>query len=70
MLLCTPFPLDGSPLAKRALEIVAFPARSTALTRTADEPPVFLFRAVDSSPWLDLTGAVLCSKNRRLVEKL
>lgn len=47
-------PLDGSPLAERALDLAALLAQQTATSDPMLKPVVILFRAIDLSPWLDL----------------
>ncbi len=47
-------PLDGSPLAERALDLAAMLARQAAISNPMFKPLVILFRVVDVSPWLDL----------------
>lgn len=56
MLLRMLVPLDGSPLAERALEMATELAQRIARSRPAREPLVIVCRAVDPSPWLDLAG--------------
>lgn len=47
-------PLDGSPLAERALDMSTLLAQRAAARDARFEPLVILFRAVDLSLWLDL----------------
>ena len=47
-------PLDGSPLAERALDMTTLLAQRKAASDGSFQPLVILFRAVDLSLWLDL----------------
>ncbi len=47
-------PLDGSPLAEGALDMVVLLARQMRAARSATNPTVILFRAVDLALWLDI----------------